>query len=60
MLYVLLIVWATGSSNGGIATLHAEFTTFETCEVARKYMTNYTTKSPFDATAVIAQGCFKK
>ena len=56
-IYVLLMIWSTSTSQGGVAVLHQEFNSLEACEAARKEMA----KAHYSyAAALRAQGCFKK
>lgn len=56
-IYVLIVVWATGSSYGGVTALHQEFSSSELCNAARvaveRSHQNYTSE-------IRMSGCFKK
>jgi len=57
MTYVLLIVFATSSTYGGVGTIQQEFSTWTNCEAARVALIKaHNGKS----VTVNAQGCFKK
>jgi hypothetical protein len=51
-IYVLLMVFATASSQGGISVAQQEFSSRENCEAARTALSKSTTVS--------SGGCFKK
>ncbi len=55
-IYILIVVLAMNSSNGGIAVVQQEFSSREKCEVARAVVVNADRSFIF----VKAQGCFKK
>jgi hypothetical protein len=56
-IYVLLMVWSTSASNGGVGIVQQEFNSRETCEIARAAMANAHTSY---SSVLRAQGCFKK
>lgn len=56
-IYVLIMVWSTSASSGGVTTLAQEFSSKETCEVARAELV----KTHDSERAIVrAHGCFKK
>ena len=55
--FVLMMVWSTGSSKGGVAVVQQEFSSREACEAVRVELA----KAHNGVTRVLgAQGCFKK
>lgn len=56
-IYVLMMVWATGSSYGGVFVVNQEFSSYEYCEKARVVMAK--AHNPYNS-ELRAQGCFKK
>lgn len=55
--YVLLMVWSSVKSNGGIAVMQQEFNSQQSCETARAAMA---TAHNGYTRVLSAQGCFKK
>ena len=55
--FVLLMIWSTNSSHGGIGVVQQEFKSFDACEVARKMMA---TAHSGSERVLAAQGCFEK
>jgi hypothetical protein len=57
-IFVLLMVWATGSSHGGVFVVQQEFNSRETCELARVALAAAHAEN--GSATLRAQGCFKK
>jgi hypothetical protein len=56
-IFVLLMLWGTSSSNGGLAVVQQEFSSREKCEAAREVLI----KAHNGSSSVLrAQGCFQK
>lgn len=56
-IYVLLVIFATGSSYGGVGIVQQEFSSLENCEAARQVVVKVDRKYTAEA---IMYGCFKK
>jgi len=56
-IFVLMMVWATASSYGGVFVVSQEFSSKETCEAARIAMAS---AHNINTSELRAQGCFKK
>jgi hypothetical protein len=56
-IYVLLMIWATSSTYGGVGVVQQEFSSLEACQAARVALA-----SAHDGSNAVlrAQGCFKK
>lgn len=54
---ILIMLWASVSSSGGMTVLQQEFTTPDSCEHARRQLekSHYSTN-----VKLVAQGCFPK
>jgi hypothetical protein len=56
-IFVLLMIWSTSASYGGIAVVQQEFSSREACEAVRAELA----KAHNGTTRVLGvQGCFKK
>lgn len=55
--YVLLMIWSTSTSYGGIGVVQQEFTSLERCEAARIALVKAHERY---STELRAQGCFKR
>lgn len=59
-IFVLLMIWQSGTQHGGISVVQQEFNSFKTCEVARiALVKSHNIKYP-NVQILTAQGCFKK
>lgn len=57
-IYILIMLWGTSNSTGGLAVVTQEFTSLKTCEYARKELAKAHDEAPY--VRLKAQGCFKK
>ena len=58
--YVLLMLFSAGDpSRGGVAVVQQEFSSFETCTIARKALAQAHTDKGLSP-SLWAHGCFKK
>jgi len=59
MVYILIMLWTTGASNGGVAVVQQEFLSLAKCEAARDVLSK-----AHDVRGITpmlrAQGCFPK
>lgn len=55
--FVLIMLWGTGDHRGGMTLVQQEFSSRETCEVARIELAKAHERY---STSLQAQGCFKK
>lgn len=58
--YVLLMIWSTGSSYGGPGVVQQEFNSLAACEAARQAMAKAHDESGYGHLVLRAHGCFKK
>jgi len=58
MTYVLLMVFASASSSGGMAVVQQEFNNFQSCETARIHLSK--THNAGFAVLLKSHGCFAK
>jgi hypothetical protein len=58
MIYVLLMVFASASSSGGMAVVRQEFNNFSACETARIHLSKTHDAGP--AVLLKSHGCFAK
>lgn len=56
-IYVLLMLWATSSSYGGVTIVNQEFSSLRACEDARVVLAG---AHDGRTASLRAQGCFKK
>lgn len=56
-IYVLIMLWSTSSSYGGVSFIQQEFTTLERCEAVRQELAK---ARDGNNRVLAAQGCFKK
>lgn len=59
-IYVLIMIWATGHSYGGVGTVTQEFNSYENCEAARSVLQKAHDAGWSERAVLRAQGYFKK
>jgi len=59
--YVLIMLWTGTYVDSGVAVVQQEFTSFQACEEARRFLATANKTSNVSVVVKLhAQGCFKK